>query len=252
MRKSQSLFNYVCVFVNTIPIGEEFTSKQFITAVGSKENSTRWKRINGDNHYNCHQYKGYLRKTGFIKNVKHGTWRVERHIPAWFTLGHLQFILGYLRTHKYNGMTINEIRGLLKTSAAPIISKKVDNISQNPSPSNVTTGSSPKSVNNMAKKILTNSTYGYKIENHPIMKTAASEKIDYKDSAFFNEPSLSTGDQKIDIAVNIGVLESAKATLSQFTSNDTFERARVYNVMGQIEHISKELQDKLNLLSAKN
>ena len=84
------------------------------------------------------------------------------------------------------------------------------------------------------------------------MKTAAIEKINHKDSAFFHEPTLSTGEQKIDIAVNIGVLESAKAVLSQFTSNDTFERARVYNVMAQLEHISKELQDKLNLLSAKS
>jgi hypothetical protein len=80
------------------------------------------------------------------------------------------------------------------------------------------------------------------------MKTAAVEKISKEDSQIFNEPTLSTGDQKIDIAVNIGVLESAKAVLSQFTSNDTFERARVYNVMAQIEHISKELQEKVNLI----
>ena len=81
------------------------------------------------------------------------------------------------------------------------------------------------------------------------MNTVEIQKIDHKESKFFKEPSLSSGSQKIDIAINIGVLESAKAVLSQFTSNDTFERARVYNVMSQLEHISKEQQEKLNLIS---
>ena len=81
------------------------------------------------------------------------------------------------------------------------------------------------------------------------MKNATVQKIDYKDSDFFKEPSISTGEQKIDIAVNVGVLESAKAVLSQFTSNDVFERARVYNVMAQLEHISKEQQNKINSIS---
>lgn len=338
MRKTQSQFNHICAFINTIPVGSTFTSKQYISAIGHTENMTWWKRHSGNNHYICHQYKGYLGKTGFIKNVSHGLWKVEKHIPSWVTLGHVQHLLGYnYKGEIYKGMTRDELRQKLNASTVHVITQKVDTISPKQSPANVTTRSHKlprlgitnqevyrkfleitkrtgktfyetqsrlyaaleqikfphvrgnelrnkysgnnydniidhliadgyisyigkhknrkryqvnieESVNNTAKKIVTNSTYGYKTENHPIMKTATIEKIEHKDSEFFNEPTLSTGDQKIDLAVNIGVLESAKAVLSQFTSNDTFERARVYNVMAQIEHISKELQDKANLI----
>ena len=338
MRKTQSQFNYICTFINSWAPGSTFTSKQFISAVGHTENTTWWKRNSGNKHYICHQYKGYLGRAGFIKNTSRGFWRVEKHIPSWFTLGHLQHLLGYnYNSERYMGLTIDELRQKLNDSTAHVITQKIDTISPKTSPANVTTGSSKlpkmrsanqevyrkfleftktsgktfyetqallyatiekikfpyvkgndtqnkysgnnydtiishlmadgyitymgsyknrkrykvnieKSVNNTGEKIVTNSTYGYKTENHPIMKTATIQKIDHKESEFFNEPTLSTGDQKIDIAVNIGVLESAKAVLSQFTSNDTFERARVYNVMAQIEHISKELQDKTNLI----
>ena len=145
-------------------------------------------------------------------------------------------------------MTRNDIREKLNASMAHVVTKKMDNISTETSPANVTTGSSQQSVNNTVEKIVTNSAYEYKTENQPIMQTAKIQKIEHRDSEFFNEPSLSTGNKQIDIAVNIGVLESAKAVLSQFTSNDTFERARVYNVMAQLEHISKELQEKANLI----
>lgn len=249
MRKTQSQFNHICTFINSCAPGSTFTSKQFISAVGHTENTTWWKRNSGNKHYICHQYKGYLGRAGFIKNTARGYWRVEKHIPSWFTLGHLQHLLGYnYNGERYMGLTRDELRQKLNASTAHVITQKMDTIFPKESPANVTTGSSQKSVNNTGKKIVTNSTYGYKTENHPIMKTATIQKIDHKESEFFNEPTLSTGDQKIDIAVNIGVLESAKAVLSQFTSNDTFERARVYNVMAQIEHISKELQDKANLI----
>lgn len=335
MRNPQSQFNYACTFVNTVPVGQTFKTREYIGAIGHHEKLTRWKKSNGNPHYVCHQYKGYLGRTGFIKNTKRGEWQVIKHIPSWFDLGHLQVLLGYQDVYK--SMTQSTINELLSSSVAPVITKKVDTISSNQSPSNVTTGSSklPKMRSNnqevyrkfleftknsgktfyetqallyaaiekikfpyvkgndtrnkysgnnydtiishlmadghitylgsyknrkrykvniekvsitQGEKIVTNSTYGYKTENHPIMKTATIQKIDHKDSDFFKEPTLSTSDQKIDIAVNIGVLESAKAVLSQFTSNDTFERARVYNVMAQIEHISKELQDKANLI----
>ena len=250
MRKSQSQFNLVCTFINMWKPGAIFTTRQYIDAVGHKENLTGWKRYSNNKHYMCHQYKGYLRKAGFIKNISRGYWQVEKNIPSWFTLGHLHHLLGYnYRGAKYMGRTRDALRNLLNASKVPVITRKVDNISAGKNPSNVTTGSSRESFKNTAKKILNNSTYGNKKENHPLVKTATIQKIDHKESDFFKEPSISTGDQRIDIMVNIGVLESAKAVLSQFTSNSAFERARVYNVMAQVDHISKEQQEKLNPIS---
>jgi hypothetical protein len=256
MRNINSQFNEICEFVNSVPVGQTFTTQEYLNAVGHTENSTQWKRRNGNDYYICHQYKGYLRRGGFLKNIKRGLWEVKQHIPAWFDLGHLQYLLGYYRfdykNHRnvltYKGLTREDIRSKLNRIEGSTNQQQMATISKMPSPSNDTTGSSQKSVNNINEKIVTNSTYGYKTENHSIVKTAVIEKIEHKDSNFFNEPSLSTGNEKMDIAVNVGVLESAQAVLSQFTSNDTFMRARVYNVMAQLEHISKELQEKANLI----
>ena len=345
MRNKESQFNAVCEFVNSVPVGKTFTSQEYIDEVGHYENLTRWKRQSNNQHYICHQYKGYLGRGGFIKNIKRGTWEVQKHIPEWFNLGHLQYLIGYKKwsdstksyMQTYKGLTKEDIRIKLNHTEGSSIPQQMVSISHNTSPANVTTGTSKlprlasvnqevykqflentqktgkvfyntqaslyaalekikfpwvrnnesqnkysgnnydniiahltkdgyitylgrvknrkqfrvnivQSVNNTAEKIITNSTYGYKTENHPIMKTAEIQKIDHKESEFFNEPSLSTGNEKMDIAVNVGVLESAQAVLSQFTSNDTFMRARVYNVMAQLEHISKELQEKANLI----
>jgi hypothetical protein len=108
MRNKQSLFNRACEFVNTVPVGSAFTSKEYIGAIGNYENSTPWKRGNGNRHYNCHQYKGYLKKAGFISKIEHGVWGVDRHIPNWFDFGHLSVLLGY-GPPVYKGMNYTDI-----------------------------------------------------------------------------------------------------------------------------------------------
>ena len=70
MRQPNSLFNHSCEFINSIPVGKTFTSAEYIAAIGHRENVTSWKRHSKNPHYNCHQYKGYLRRAGFISNVK--------------------------------------------------------------------------------------------------------------------------------------------------------------------------------------
>jgi hypothetical protein len=100
MRQPKSLFNKACQFINSIPVGSAFSSKEYISAIGKYENATWWKNVNGNKHYNCHQYKGYLKKAGFISKVEHGIWMVERHIPEWFDFGHLSILLGYYKWTK--------------------------------------------------------------------------------------------------------------------------------------------------------
>lgn len=117
MRKTNSLFNKACQFINRVPVGSTFTSKEYIAAIGKYEKSTRWKIVNGNKHYNCHQYKGYLCKAGFISQISHGVWSVDRHIPDWFDLGHLSILLGYYKwdyvadapIETYKGMKRNDI-----------------------------------------------------------------------------------------------------------------------------------------------
>lgn len=115
MRQSNSLFNHACRFINTVSVGETFTSADYITAIGNKENVTRWKRASNNPHYNCHQYKGYLKKAGFISNIKRGTWKVERHVPEWFDMGHLSILLGYYKWDE-NRCYIKTYKGMDRTS----------------------------------------------------------------------------------------------------------------------------------------
>jgi hypothetical protein len=112
MRQPNSLFNKACQFINSVPVGSTFTSKEYIAAIGQHENSTWWKRSNGNKHYNCHQYKGYLRKGGFISQISHGVWGVDRHIPDWFDFGHLSILLGYYKWDYAAGAPIVTYKGM--------------------------------------------------------------------------------------------------------------------------------------------
>jgi hypothetical protein len=80
------------------------------------------------------------------------------------------------------------------------------------------------------------------------MKKVTITKIDKSQSKIFKDYSKSTQDNKIEIAYNLGVLNSAKSTLLLFESNHTFERARVYNIIAQIEHLIMEEENKINLI----
>jgi hypothetical protein len=75
------------------------------------------------------------------------------------------------------------------------------------------------------------------------VKIAQSHRISEKESLFF-EGSKPT-QQKIDLAINLGVIDSAKSVLTQFRSTDAFSRARVYNVVSILENISRELKEKI-------
>ena len=114
MRKPGSIFDLACSFVNSLPPGTIFTSRQYILTVGKLEKTTAWKLCSHNKHYTSHQYKSYLGKSGFIKKTSHGHWKVEKRVPAWFTLGNLQHFLGYKGSvGKYGGMTQNDLRNIL-------------------------------------------------------------------------------------------------------------------------------------------
>jgi len=112
MRKTNSQFDLICQWVNAQPIGSTFTPKDFVAAVGHYENLTAWKRWNGNPHYVCHMYKGYLKRTGFLSNPSRGVWVVEKRIPSWLTLGHLQCLIGWTRWDYKNNKPISLYGGM--------------------------------------------------------------------------------------------------------------------------------------------
>ena len=109
--KKKNLFQAVKTFVNDTPKGETFTTKELIASVGNQEDSTQWKRWNNNPFYRTHTYKSYLRRTGFLSNIKYGVWEVKKHIPDFVNLGTIEFLVGYKNyKNKYNGLTEQQIK----------------------------------------------------------------------------------------------------------------------------------------------
>jgi hypothetical protein len=107
MRQPYSLFSIACTFINKVPVGKTFTSKDYVSTVGKFEMPTRWKTNSNNPHYATHSYKTELKKAGFITKVRHSVWKVERHIPSWFSSGHIKVINGY--TSSFKGMDRTDI-----------------------------------------------------------------------------------------------------------------------------------------------
>jgi hypothetical protein len=106
--KEKNLFKAIKTFINNTPVGETFTTKQLIAEVGENETLTWWKDVNSNPFYRTHTYKAYLRRAGFLSNIKYGVWKVEKHIPESYNLGTIEFLIGY-KGKIYNGMTREEI-----------------------------------------------------------------------------------------------------------------------------------------------
>jgi hypothetical protein len=119
MSSKPSLFQSVKDFINSYAVGHEFTTKEFHAALEGKEFITGWKKYSAGNYYRQDQYKGYLRRLGFVDNPKRGVWRVLCDIPTWLNSGHVNLALGYIsvfdpiqRAMKfppYDGMTKEEV-----------------------------------------------------------------------------------------------------------------------------------------------
>jgi len=119
MSNKPSLFQSVKDFINSYAVGHEFTTKEFHAALEGKEFITGWKKYSAGNYYRQDQYKGYLRRLGFVDNPKRGVWRVLCNVPTWLNSGHVNLALGYIsvfdpiqRAMKfppYDGMTKEEV-----------------------------------------------------------------------------------------------------------------------------------------------
>jgi hypothetical protein len=123
---TKNLFSAIKTFINNTPVGQTFTTKQLIESVGSNETLTRWKDLNSNPFYRTHTYKAYLKRTGFLSFIKRCEWKVEKHIPESYTLGTIEFLIGY-KGKTYTGMTREEILNP-KSTSLPLGPLKVGDI----------------------------------------------------------------------------------------------------------------------------
>jgi hypothetical protein len=96
MTKQQpTLYSTLVDFINTIPVGETYTSEDFRKALTHITDFTGQQNTHGGRWYRVRSYQSYLKRIGALQNVKRGVWQVVYHIPHWLNLGIVELLLGY-------------------------------------------------------------------------------------------------------------------------------------------------------------
>ena len=105
-----SLFQSVKRFINVRAVGSTYISSELCNYTYGTEEVTSWKRMNNNESYRTRTYQTYLKRLGFLKNIKRGVWQVVAHIPEWLDSGHVNCALGYMYGRSYKGEYSNDIQ----------------------------------------------------------------------------------------------------------------------------------------------
>jgi hypothetical protein len=89
--KKPTLFGRFKTFINSKPVGCTYTTRELMMTVGIHENSTYFKRFNRNPHYTTALYQTKLKDWGCLTHVKRGIWKINGHIPEWFSTFHFEF-----------------------------------------------------------------------------------------------------------------------------------------------------------------
>jgi hypothetical protein len=96
MTKQQpTLYSTLVDFINTIPVGETYSSEDFRKALTHITDFTGQQNTHGGRWYRVRSYQSYLKRIGALQHVKRGVWQVVYHIPHWLNLGIVELLLGY-------------------------------------------------------------------------------------------------------------------------------------------------------------
>lgn len=117
----QSLFQEVKRFINIRAVGSTYQSRELCNYTSGIEDVTWWKSRNNNESYRTRTYQTYLKRLGFLKNVRRGVWQIVAHVPEWLDSGHANAALGYnygkwdsvertWSTPSYKGLTRAQIR----------------------------------------------------------------------------------------------------------------------------------------------
>lgn len=87
-RQTGTVWDMVCNWVNSQGVGTTFNTKDYLNELADAPVNPWYGNEGAD--YRLHQYKGYLKRLGFLKNISYGKWEVLKPIPDWFNLGHAQ------------------------------------------------------------------------------------------------------------------------------------------------------------------
>lgn len=106
-----SLFQRYKAYINSLSIGETYTTDDLYNNVGRYESTTMWKVWNKQRMYRTSTYQTYLHRLGAVQNVKRGLWKVLHHIPEWFYSKHANYLLGYSDRSRAESLAVLEASG---------------------------------------------------------------------------------------------------------------------------------------------
>ena len=91
----KSLFQEVKRFINIRAVGSTYESRELCNYTRGIEEVTWWKARCNNESYRTRTYQTYLKRLGFLKNVRRGIWQIVAHVPEWLDSGHVNCALGY-------------------------------------------------------------------------------------------------------------------------------------------------------------
>jgi len=265
MRKTDSLFDHYCTFINANGIGYTYSSGELNANVGIHEQPTRWKSWSRNRYYRTRCYQSMLGKTGFVKKLSRGNWEITRTVPEWFTLAHLQVLAGYENPN--SNLSKEQILDMLNTT---VIENSLQEPKNNNHPSslgsaynatyNAFYGSHPylavqkdplyyasgAYVNPVDKSSSVKKSYFYH-PNPSIFAPAKVEKITREESEFFkSQDSVKERDQLLEnLRENIGLLEAATLIFDKVQILDPLVQGRVVNIFEQLKALTETVGSRI-------
>ena len=113
-RQTGTVWDMVCNWVNSQGTGTIFNTKDYLNELADVPVNPWYGNRRYGADYRLHQYKGYLKRLGFLKNTSYGKWEVLKPIPDWFNLGHAQHVFCYTDKDRYNGLLRDQVKLLIK------------------------------------------------------------------------------------------------------------------------------------------
>lgn len=115
-----SLFQRYKAYINSLSIGETYTTDDLYDNVGRYESETMWKRWHKQRMYRTATYQTYLKRLGALEKIKRGKWKVLHHIPEWFYSKHANYLLGYSDRSRAESLAVLEASGCPDEAIASI------------------------------------------------------------------------------------------------------------------------------------
>jgi hypothetical protein len=265
MRKTESLFDYFCQFINEVGSGNTYTSAELISHVGIHEVSTGWKKRSKNPYYTTRGYQTLLKRGGFLINTKRGHWMVSGTIPDWFTLAHLYTLVGvpYSSTY-FNGDTNKWVNvNRCSMTRGEILSKLHGNkIAKDAIPTEVagslassqstTTYVPPFAGTTVTQEVFftgNSNTYDAFLGQHTSSTPAEVKKIAQEDSEFYKQDSANQHMQRTqldqNLRENIGLLEAATVIMDKVQILDPLVQGRVVNIFEQLKALLKTVDGRI-------